>query len=148
MNEQTDREFWLQRVYIKDLTFESPRTPEIFQADTDGKVDLNISMETSDIDPQTVEVVLTIRLRTFVEDQTIFVVELDQAGLFRIGGFTPEERFELLATECPLLLQSYARVAISDAVNRGGFPDMLIQPVDFHTLYVQKALEAAATQAS
>jgi len=144
VTEQTEKEFGLQRVYLRDVTFESPQAPQIFTTDRTSQIDLKIGSESRNIDSDTVEVTLTVTLRSFEGEETFFFLEIAQAGIFVIRGFTPEERFAQLATECRHLLHSYARVAVSEAINRGGFPDVLLQPMDFHGLYARKAQDAAA----
>ena len=127
----------LEHVYVKDLSFESPRAPAVFAADVDTQIQLDVQSKSRGMDEETAEVTLTVTLKAMAQQGTVFLVEVEQAGIFRIRGFLPEERFALLATECPLILYSYARVTVADAVSKGGFSEFLLQPLDFHDLYRQ-----------
>ena len=82
---------------------------------------------------------LTVEARN--EDKTLFLVELEQAGVFRIQGYTEEERQMLVGSYCPGTLYPFAREAISDMVTRGGFPQLLLQPINFDALYAQAVQE-------
>lgn len=139
----TERQFRLQQVYVKDFSFKSPQTPEIFTAERDTQIDLNVRSDTRGIDEETVEVTLTLTLKTIDGEDTVFEVRLAQAGLFKIRGFSPDERFTLLATECPAELLPYARAVIATAANKGGFPDLFVQPLDFRALHRQTMEQAA-----
>lgn len=136
-SQQAEREMSLKRVYIKDLSFESPKSPEIFTSDLNAEVLIDVQARSRGIDAETVEVTLTLTIRLGEAEDTVFLVELAQAGLFTIRGFTPDERLTLFATECPRVLHSYARVAVADLVSKGGFPELLLQPVDFHALHAE-----------
>lgn len=140
-----ERQFWLEQVYVKDFTFKSPQTPEVFTTERDTQIDLKVRSDTRGIDAETVEVTLTLTLKTLDGDDTVFEVKLAQAGLFKIRGFTPDERFTLLATQCPAELLPYARAVIATAANKGGFPDLFVQPLDFHELHRQTMAQAVGS---
>ena len=134
----TERFMSLERVYVKDLSFESPQTPGIFASNPDGEIELDIQSAARGLDAERAEVTLTVTVKCFAGPNVVFRIELAQAGIFGFRGYTPDERTALLSTECPLILQSYARVAVSDAASKGGFAELLLQPIDFHGLYAQK----------
>lgn len=143
-NTQTRREIGLQKIYIKDMSFESPNTPQVFST-RDWRPQTNLNLRTSHrvVNDNLYEVVLTITVDAKLEDQTTFLVELQQAGLFQVSGYEPAQLNAILGSFCPNNLFPYARQAIADAVQRGGFPEFLLQPIDFDALYAQSMQEQA-----
>jgi preprotein translocase subunit SecB len=130
------RSFSLQQLYIKDLSFESPNSPQIFQqSGIEPDTELNIRNSHTDLGDNRYEVVLHISVHAKRGDDTIFLTELDQAGVFSVLGYTPDEIGMLLGTQCPTTLFPYAREAISSTVSRGGFPPLILQPINFDMLY-------------
>ncbi|MFL2546461.1 MAG: protein-export chaperone SecB [Candidatus Rariloculaceae bacterium] len=140
---QTDagKQLVLQKIYIKDLSFESPRAPEVFGSNVTPQTRLNIKSSAKEVAAETHEVVLTLTVEAVDEDKTLFVVEIDQAGLFRMQGYSQEELQMLIGSYCPGTLYPFAREAISDVITRGGFPQLLLQPINFDALYAQAAKE-------
>jgi len=140
--------FGLQKIYIKDLSFEAPNTPDVFiddQADQiEPQIQLNLQNSHADLPGDNCEVVLHISVHATVEDRTLFMVELDQAGIFLIQGYDKEDRRALLGTYCPSTLFPYAREVISSVIGKGGFPAMLLQPINFDALFAQALQEQAA----
>ncbi len=135
----------LRKLYIKDMSFESPEAPQIFtQADFRPQTNLNLRTEHRKVGEEPLyEMVLTLTLDAKLEDKTVFLVELQQAGLFFIDGYNDNELGMILGTFCPNSLFPYAREAISGAVQRGGFPEFILQPIDFDALYARSQAEAA-----
>lgn len=130
--------FTLQQIYIKDLSFEAPSTPQIFREQTvEPETELNIRNSHAVIEDNHFEVVLNITVHAKQGDNTIFLVELQQAGVFVITGFTAEQTSTLLGTQCPATLFPYARETISTMIGKGGFPPMVLQPINFENLYAQ-----------
>lgn len=139
------RQFYLQQVFLKDLSFEAPHVPEVLQEiDGEPEVNLNLRQASRALDDDIFEVVLHISVHAQSGDRTVFLAELDQAGLFLIKGYGEEERRQLLAIVCANTLFPYAREAISSMVARGGFPPLLLQPIDFESLYAQAAARRSA----
>lgn len=138
-NEATgEKQLLMQKIYVKDLSFESPATPDSFATtEQNPETQLNLKSAARSVGEDLQEVVLTITVETKVEDRVLFLVELQQAGLFLIKGYSNEERKMLVGSFCPATLYPYAREAISDAVTRGGFPQLLLQPINFDALYAQ-----------
>jgi preprotein translocase subunit SecB len=133
-----NRVFMLQQLYVKDLSFEAPNTPLIFQESSiEPETELNIRNSHSGYGENQYEVVLHIQVHARKAEQTIFLTEIDQAGLFRISGYSPEQTNMLLGTQCPAVLFPYAREAISSLVGKGGFPPLILQPISFDALYAQ-----------
>jgi preprotein translocase subunit SecB len=137
-NGSGNRTFLLQQLYVKDLSFEAPNTPQIFQESSiEPETELNIRNSHSAIGDNLYEVILHISVHAKKDEQTIFLAELDQAGLFLLNGYTPEQSNMLLGTQCPSTLFPYAREAISSLVGKGGFPPLILQPINFDALYAQ-----------
>lgn len=146
-NEQkaVDKQLAIQKIYVKDFSFESPHTPQVFaKNDWSPKTDLNLRSSHTATADNNHEVVLTISVEAKEEDQTIFLVELHQAGLFHISGYNDDEFKALVGSFCPNILYPYAREAISSIVAKGGFPEFVLQPINFDALYAQGLAQAQA----
>ena len=135
----TNKQLALQKIYIKDLTYESPREQEIYSSNDSQQTRLNIKSSSNKVTTDTQEVVLALTVEAIDEDKTLFIVEIEQAGLFQIKGYTDEELQMLIGSYCPGTLYPFAREAISDVISRGGFPQLLLQPINFDALYAQAA---------
>jgi preprotein translocase subunit SecB len=140
------KQLLLQKIYVKDFSFESPKAPEIFRSNASAQTQLNIRSGSRDIEDSNVEVTLTLTVESKDNDETLFLVEIVQAGVFLVQGYTSEERSLLLGSFCPATLYPFAREAISDVVTRGGFPQLLLQPINFDALYAQAAKARADQQ--
>ncbi|MDD1649434.1 MAG: protein-export chaperone SecB [Methylococcaceae bacterium] len=132
-----ERLFNIQKIYVKDVSFETPNSPEIFTQQWDPKVEFNLSSNGQQIQDGVYEVSLTVTVTVKIEEKTAYLVEINQAGIFSASGFQNEEIGHLLGSYCPNLLFPYAREAVSDLVGKGGFPPMLLAPVNFDALYAQ-----------
>jgi preprotein translocase subunit SecB len=142
--EQAQQQFVMQRIYNKDLSFESPSTPDIFKRQWQPKVNVDLNTRSTPIDEQgNFEVVLSITLTAKVDDDTAFLVEVQQAGIFFITGFEGENLRRLLGTAAPNILFPYARENIDSLVVKGGFPPVMLAPVNFDALYQQAMARAA-----
>ena len=142
--EQPQQQFAMQRIYNKDLSFESPSTPDVFKKQWQPKVNVDLNTKSDKIDEQgNYEVVLTITLTAKVEDDTAFLVEVQQAGIFFIAGFEGEDLRRILGTAAPNILFPYARECIDSMCVRGGFPAVQLAPVNFDALYQQALAQAA-----
>ena len=130
--------FSIQKIYIKDVSFESPDTPKAFSFNKwEPKIDLNLNNAQSNIDDNLYEAVLTITATAKHKGKTAFLVEVQQAGIFAVAGFNDDEKKYLLGSQCMNILFPYARETISDLTTRGGFPPLLLAPVNFDALYQQ-----------
>lgn len=136
----------IQRIYIKDLSFESPESPKIF-ANVDWKPEVNIelSVKNQNLENHLYEVVLLITVTLVHEKKTVLLSEVQQAGIFTIEGIDGENLNHLLSSYCPNILFPYAREAISDVVVRGGFPQLLLAPINFDALYEESKKKAASS---
>lgn len=150
-NAPAEKKISIQKIYLKDFSFESPQTPQVFtEGKWDPKTNLNLRSTHSAGTGELHEVVLTLTVETKHEDKTLFLIELQQAGLFQIAGYNEQEFAAVVGSFCPNLLFPYAREAISGIVSRGGFPELLLQPINFDALYAQSRAEQqnrAAAQA-
>ncbi|MEO8418391.1 MAG: protein-export chaperone SecB [Methylophilaceae bacterium] len=130
--------FGIEKIYIKDLSLEIPHAPQIFIQREAPQVGVELSNAATKLDEGVYEVVITVTVTSKVEDKTVFLVEVAQAGIFRVSN-VPAENLELvLGIGCPNILFPYAREAVSDIVTRGGFPPVLLNPINFEALYAQQ----------
>lgn len=138
-------QFALQKIYIKDLSFEAPNVPSVFiDSDIDQpepQIQLNLKNSQSTLDDDNVEVVLNASLHATSQDCTLFMIEIEQAGIFTIKGYPDNERKTLIGTYCPATLFPYMRETISSIIGKGGFPAMLLQPINFDALFAQAMQE-------
>jgi preprotein translocase subunit SecB len=141
------QQFTVQRIYTKDLSFESPSTPEIFKKQWQPKVTVDLNTKSEALDQEgNFEVVLSITITAKVEDVTAFLIEVHQAGIFYIRGFEGEELRRILGTMAPNMLFPYARETIDTICVKGAFPAIMLAPVNFDAVY-QQALTQAQTAA-
>ena len=140
--EQGDAEKRLSiaKIYVKDFSFESPLAPDVFkEGQWAPQTNLNLRSAHTAVDETHHEVVLTITVeaKDSDKDKTLFLIELHQAGLFEIGGYSQEEFGALIGSFCPNILFPYARESIAGIIQKGGFPEFLLQPINFDALYMQ-----------
>jgi len=136
------------KIYLKDFSFESPQAPEVFrQADWKPQTDLNLRSSHTAVNEEHHEIVLTVTVEAKAEDKTLFLVELQQAGLFEIAGYEGEELGAIIGSFCPNILFPYAREAVASLIQKGGFPEFVLQPINFDALYLQSKQQQAAAQA-
>jgi preprotein translocase subunit SecB len=142
MDEQTTaqqpvQQFALQRIYVKDLSFETPQGIEVFRQTWKPRVNLDMNTRQNRIDENNVEVVLTLSVTATQEDKTAFIAEVQQGGIFSVVGIQEPQLRQVMATVCPSILFPYAREAIDSLVIRGSFPPLMLAPVNFDALYLQ-----------
>lgn len=143
-----ERKIAIQKIYLKDFSFESPQSPQVFtEGKWDPKTNLNLRSTHSAHAGDHHEVVLTVTVETKHEDKTLFLIELQQAGFFYISGYNEEEFAAVVGSFCPNVLFPYAREAIAGIVSKGGFPELLLQPINFDALYAQSRAEQAKAAA-
>jgi preprotein translocase subunit SecB len=132
----------LQKIYVKDVSFEAPNAPQIFQEIGEiseaPQVQLNLTQRATGLGNDMYEVVLSLTLTCTVNDRTAYLAEVHQAGLFGIAGFTEADHAGIIGSYCPNLLFPYARQVISALVQEGGFPPFLLQPINFEALYAEQ----------
>ena len=133
--------FHFDRIYLKDASFESPRCPQVFSEpdyNPEVNIQLRISHQVLDQERGVFEVVLKISVTATNSGQTAFLIEVQQAGMFTITGLNSEQRERALEAACPNALFPFVRERVNHLVTHGGFPSLLLQPVNFDTMYEQK----------
>ena len=143
-----EKQLAISKIYIKDFSFESPQAPTVFKS-SDWKPQTNLNLRSSHtvVEDNIHEVVLTISVEAKEGDKTLFLVEVHQAGLFEIAGYEGEELAAIAGSFCPNILFPYAREAVAATIQKGGFPEFVLQPINFDALYMQSKQQAAAAQA-
>jgi len=130
-------QFEIQRIFTKDISFEAPNTPHTFVEEWKPEVSLNLETKSNRIQENLHEVILSITATVNTGNKTAFLIEIHQAGVFMINGFPVEQLHQMLGSFCPNILFPYAREVVSDLVVRGGFPQLILAPVNFDALYTQ-----------
>ncbi|MBP5987775.1 MAG: protein-export chaperone SecB [Azonexus sp.] len=147
MEQNVQPVFGIEKLYVKDLSLEVPNAPEIFLEREAPQINIQLNTSGRGVGEGVYEVVLTITVTAKVGEKTVFLVEVGQAGIFRIQN-VPEDQMEpLIAVACPNILFPYAREAVSDAVTRAGFQPIVLQPVNFEGMYMQRLQEQAGAPA-
>lgn len=146
---QQQQSFIVKGQYIRDLSFENPHAPQsLLAANARPAIDVNVDLKAQKLQEDVYEMTLHIGARAVAEGNTLFLIELAYAGIFQIAGI-PADRIEpLILIDCPFVLFPFARRVIADVTRDGGFPPLMLDPIDFHALYLQnraKAQQAAAT---
>lgn len=131
-------QFSLQRVYVKDLSFEAPKSPEIFRVAWEPAVGLELNTTQSNIGEDFFEVVLTLTATVKTGEEVAFIAEVQQAGIFLIQGLDDASMSHTLGSFCPSILFPYAREALDSVVIKGSFPALMLAPVNFDALYAQE----------
>ncbi len=133
----SQQQFAIQKLYLKDVSFESPNSPAMFTKEWQPEVNLDMNTNSQTLSEGVYNVVLTLTATVKNSDQTAFLIEVQQGGIFTVNGFADNEMGHMLGSFCPNILFPYAREAISDLVTKGGFPPLLLAPVNFDALYAQ-----------
>jgi preprotein translocase subunit SecB len=142
----TNFTFAINMQYVKDLSFENPRAPQVFANSQNApQVQVNVDVGARQVAETMYEITLVLNAEAKSGEETVFVVELTYAGLFTVPPLPQEQLRPLLLIECPRLLFPFARAIVADATRDGGFPPLMINPIDFAALYRRQA-EAAAAQ--
>ena len=129
-------QFNIQRIYLKDLSFESPMTPDVFtNMSSSPKVGFNFESNINNITDDIYELTLFFNVKAEVEDKTLYLVELKQCGVFSISTDDDAMKKRFLNVHCAEIIYPYARENISNVIQKGGFPPLFLSPIDFHTIY-------------
>ena len=139
-------QFTIQKIYVKDVSFEVPNSPQIFNEPGQPQLELNLNQKVARVADGLFEVVLAVTVTCKLADKTVYLAEVHQAGLFGLGGFDDRTLDMMLGTYCPNVLFPYVRQAVSDLINSGGFPPFYLQPINFEALYAE-GLRRRAEQA-
>ena len=143
MSEQQmpETQFMIQRIYIKNVSFETTNTPAVFQQNWEPELSLDLNTQHTQLDANTYEVALTVTATVKNNKTVAFLIEVQQAGIFTIQGPNTEQLDHLLGSFCPSILFPYAREAITTEVIRGSFPQLVLAPINFDALYLQQKEE-------
>jgi len=144
-NQNQGGQFGLERLFVKDLSFEVPSS-KVFLGEWKPEMDVQLNTETNRLDDTHFEVAVTVTVTAKNADVVAFVAEVKQAGIFLITGVPDEQLTQLVGAYCPNILFPYVREAISDVVNRGSFPQLLLAPVNFDALFAQAQQQRAQQQ--
>ena len=145
---QQGASFSVEKIYTRDVSFESPNAPAMFNEQGQPDLSMNLNQRVTQLnDSGAFEVVLGVTLTCKVGDKTAYLAEVQQAGVFGLAGFDPAGLEAMLGAHCPAVLYPYARAAISDLVGNGGFPPIQLQPINFDALYAE-GLRQRAEQAA
>ena len=128
--------FTVEKLYVKDLSFEAPGAPQIFGEAGQPQLQLNLAQKVQRLADNAYEVVLGVTLTCTVNEKAAYVAEVQQAGVFGLAGFDERALDVMLGTHCPNVLFPYARSMVSQLVSQGGFPQLLLPPVNFDALYL------------
>jgi len=147
MTEEIVTQFMLQKLYVKDLSFEAPNSPGLFADQTgEPQIQMNLKNRHQRIEGDDYEVSLTVSVHATLEERTLYMIEVDQAGIFTISGYDDDIFMNLIGTYCPSTLFPYVREMISTIIGQGGFPRVLLQPINFDALYAKAKEDAAQNQ--
>lgn len=147
--DQPQQEFALQKIYLKDVSLEAPKSPGVFTREWKPDTNVQLNSQARALDDQGLyEVELTVTVTTKSNDETAYLVEVKQAGVFLARGFPEDQLRHLLSAYCPNTLFPFAREAVCDLVVKGGFPQLLLTPVNFDMLYHQQRQQEAGAAAA
>ncbi len=131
-------EFALQHLYVKDISFESPKSPEVFSGKWDPETNVELSSQSRELNDKMHEVVLTVTVTCKTEGSAAYIVEVEQAGIFMVNNFSSEQLEHFLAVYCPTMLFPYSREVVSSMIVKGGFAPIYLAPFNFEELYRQR----------
>jgi preprotein translocase subunit SecB len=147
MSEQAQRVFQIQRIYVKDLSFEAPNSPEVFLGQWNPKANLQLNNHARRIgEANEYEVEVSVTLTAEQDEKTVYLVEVKQAGIFTISGIEGEELEQLLGAYCPNILFPYLREVVATTITHGSFPVFQLQPINFDALFQQAKAKRAEEQ--
>ena len=144
---QPEQQFEIQRIYLKDLSFESPNAPEVFTREFNPSVGVELNTAHRTLSEGIYEVELNITVTVKSNDEVAYLIEVKEAGIFTAVGYPDEQLAHLLASYCPNIIYPFARELISEMAVRGGFPQQLLAPINFDALYAQHLQEQAQKKA-
>ena len=145
---QPQATFQIEKIYLKDMSLEIPHAPKVFLEQVQPQLEVQINTSAENFTEGYYEVTVTATVTARVGERTLFLAEAQQAGIFALRGVPAEELGPLLGIACPSVLFPYARETISDVVTRGGFPPLLLTPISFEQLYVERMQAQAQAQAA
>ena len=138
--------FSVEKIYVKDVSFEAPGAPQVFNEQGQPQLEMNLNQRVQRMGDALFEVVLGVTLTCKLADKTVYLVEAQQAGVFGLDGFDEQTLDAMLGIHCPTVLYPYARQVISDLIQAGGFPPFLLQPINFEGLYAESLRQRQGQQ--
>ncbi len=138
----------IQKIYVKDVSFEAPNLPELFSVEYNPQVKMEMNSKSRAVAEDNFEVILTISVKAEIEDKTVFLAEVQQAGIFLLKNITEEQMQHTLSVMAPETLYPYIRETIASLIGKTGFPAIQLAPVNFQALYIQKLQQAQAAAGS
>lgn len=139
-----EKRFLINKIYVKNVSFEAPNSPAMFAVEFKPKMDVNLNVESYNLENDIYHVMVRVTVTVKIDDKTAFLCEVDQAGVFTIANFEQAELGYMLGSQCPNILFPFARETVSDLVVRGGFPQLLLEPVNFDALYANHVQQKQA----
>jgi preprotein translocase subunit SecB len=130
-------QFTVEKIYVKDVSFEAPNAPQVFNESGAPQLNMNLNQKVGRLDGEMYEVVLGVTLTCMLNEKTVYLAEVEQAGVFGLAGFDERTLDMMLGTYCPNVLFPYIRQQISDLITAGGFPPFYMQPINFEALYAE-----------
>ena len=146
-DQQPKQQFALQRIYLRDLSYESPQVPATFKKEWKPQINMELNTKNAKLEDDVYEVVLTLTITAKQDDEISFLIEIQQAGIFLIKGMDDRQIKQVLGAMCPNILFPYARESIDDTVLKGSFPPLMLAPVNFDALYQQALAKQEAGSA-
>ncbi|KZZ45580.1 MAG: protein-export chaperone SecB [Saccharospirillaceae bacterium] len=144
---ENQAQFALQRIYTKDVSFEAPNAPAAFTKEWKPEIKLDLNSGARKLDEQHFEVTIKVTITATNAEETAFLVELEQAGLFTIANIPEEQLQPMLGAMCPNILFPYLRESVDSLVVKGGFPALMLAPINFDALYQQRVMQEQQAQA-
>ena len=138
--------FQIQRVYLKECSLEQPNSPGILLEQAQPAVDIQLGVEAAQAADGVYEICVTATVTTKIEDKTVFLVEVKQAGIFEIRNLAPEQMNPIMGIACPQIVYPYLRGNVADLITRAGFPPVHLAEINFQAMYEQQQAELAAAQ--
>lgn len=142
--EQAEQKFAIQRIYVKDISFEAPNSPVAFTEKWEPQLNVEINTQANQLSEGLFEVVLSVTVSAKLGEKTAYLVEAQQAGVFEISGFDEQQMGHMIHSFCPNTLFPYAREVVGDMINRGSFPQLNLAPVNFDALYADHLQKQSA----
>ena len=142
-NAPAGAQFTVEKIYLKDVSFEAPGAPQVFTEQGQPQLQMNLSQKAQRVAENAWEVVLGVTLTCTIAEKTAYLAEVQQAGVFGLVGFDERALDAMLGTHCPNTLYPYVRQAIGDLIQGGGFPPFLLQPINFESLYAESLRQRA-----
>jgi preprotein translocase subunit SecB len=136
-NAPTGAQFTVEKIYVKDVSFEAPNAPQVFNEQGQPQLNMNLNQKVGRLDGDMFEVILGVTLTCVLNEKTVYLAEVEQAGIFGLAGFDDRTLDMMLGTYCPNVLFPYVRQSISDLITAGGFPPFYMQPINFEALYAE-----------